>query len=194
MPCSLRRQQIVNLWSTSALASPVDSWRAALTSSRLSRWLASTGALGRHGKEGVSGSSPSEGSAKTPHVGCKPGLSGEGGQGFGTPQAIPVQTLAAEIQTGVHTHQRDLLGSRLRDVRSLGEALPHHIRKTRSGTRIRAEHENARKPTHPNKDTPTGLDVASRPGGSDTSSVRLGVLVAVCYLRALAVRMATPPT
>jgi hypothetical protein len=45
---------------------------------------------------------------------------------------VPVEALAAEIKSGVHTHLRDLLGSRLQDVRSLGEALPHHIRKSRS--------------------------------------------------------------
>jgi hypothetical protein len=43
--------------------------------------------------------------------------------------AVPVEALAAEIKPGIHTHLSDLLGSRLRDARSLGEALPHHIRK-----------------------------------------------------------------
>jgi hypothetical protein len=32
---------------------------------------------------------------------------------------IPIKTLAAEIQSGVHTHLRDLLGSRPIDGRSL---------------------------------------------------------------------------
>jgi hypothetical protein len=40
---------------------------------------------------------------------------------------VPVEAFAAEIEPGVDTHLRDLLGSRLRDVRGLGEALPHHI-------------------------------------------------------------------
>src|SRR5262249_2388447 len=47
--------------------------------------------------------------------------------------ATPVETLTAEIKSGIQTHLRDLLGSPLHDVRSLGEALPHHIRNSDSG-------------------------------------------------------------
>ena len=52
---------LINLWSTFVLARPVLAWRGPITSSRFWCTLASPGAPGRHGKEGVDGSSPSEG-------------------------------------------------------------------------------------------------------------------------------------
>src|SRR5947199_7479944 len=40
----------------------------------------------------------------------------------------PPRSTLFPYTTLFRSHLRDLLGSRLRDVRSLGEALPHHIR------------------------------------------------------------------
>jgi hypothetical protein len=63
----------VNLWSTLTLTCPVVSWRDFTLSGRLSRVLARPGVPGRHGKDmvrrGSDGSSPSEGSAKSPQIG-----------------------------------------------------------------------------------------------------------------------------
>ena len=52
---------LVNLWSTSALARPVACWHGTSESRPLLRPLAHGRVLGRHGKEGVNGSSPLEG-------------------------------------------------------------------------------------------------------------------------------------